>query len=345
MLCEHAPRASSKSGTEARLNLAVLRYIVTLAQERHFGRAAERCFVSQPALSVAVHKLEDELGVKLFERGEAEVAVTPIGSRIVEQAHRALEEVARVSDIASEGKDQLVGPLRLGVIHTVGAYLLPALIAVLRKSAPQMPLEIEENITATLETLLKNGTLDVIIIALPFDGPGIRVQVLYDEPFVVAVPADHRWARKSSVKTKELAKERVLLLDIGHCFSNQVVEACPELTTKGRDTRQGNSLETIRNMVASGLGITVLPCTANSAKYRSPLLKTIPFTTPAPSRRIALAWRKSFAREKAVAVLAEGIQALELPCLHMLRAPSEPLPAALGRQRNEMQAKARRRRI
>jgi len=306
------------------MNLAVLRYIVTLAQERHFGRAAERCFVSQPALSVAVHKLEDELGVKLFERGEAEVGVTPVGSRIVEQAHRVLEEVARVNDIARQGSAHRPAPARCDLHRRCVS--AASLIAMLRKKAPQMPLEIEENITATLEVLLKNGKLDVIVIALPFEGPGIRVRALYDEPFEVAVPAHHPWVRKRWVKTKELAKERVLLLDIGHCFSNQVMEACPELTTKGRDTRQGNSLETIRNMVASGLGITVLPCTANSAKYRSPLLKTIPFGAPAPSRRIALAWRKSFAREKAIDVLGQAIEALDLPCLQMLRAPGEPLP-------------------
>lgn len=300
------------------MNLNELRYIVAVAQELNFRRAAERCFVSQPALSLAIQKLEDELGVRLFERSKTEVAVTSIGKRIVEQAQHVLEEAARIKQIASQGKDQLVGPLRLGVIYTVGPYLLPELIPKLRKMAPQMPLEVEENTTGNLDTLLRNGKLDVIIIALPFGGPGIETRALYDEAFSVVVPIDHPWSKKKAVKPGDLVKERVLLLNTGHCFSNQVVEACPELTRQGGETQQGNSLETIRNMVASGLGITVLPCSANSEKYRSRLLKVVPFVEPAPARRVALAWRKSFGREKAVDALAAAIAAVKTPCLRML---------------------------
>lgn len=300
------------------MNLNELRYIVAVAQELNFRRAAERCFVSQPALSLAIQKLEDELGVRLFERSKTEVAVTSIGKRIVEQAQHVLEETARIKQIASQGKDQLVGPLRLGVIYTVGPYLLPELIPKLRKMAPQMPLEVEENTTGNLDTLLRNGKLDVIIIALPFGGPGIETRALYDEAFSVVVPIDHPWSKKKAVKSGDLVKERVLLLNTGHCFSNQVVEACPELTRQGGETQQGNSLETIRNMVASGLGITVLPCSANSEKYRSRLLKVVPFVEPAPARRVALAWRKSFGREKAVDALAAAIAAVKTPCLRML---------------------------
>jgi LysR family transcriptional regulator, hydrogen peroxide-inducible genes activator len=181
-----------------------------------------------------------------------------------------------------------------------------------------MPLEVEENTTANLDALLKNGRLDVIIIALPFDAPGIAICPLYDEPFSVVVPAAHTWARRARVKPLDLAKERVLLLDTGHCFSNQVTEACPELSARTGDVQQGNSLETIRNMVASGLGITVLPCSATGAKYRNPLPKVIPFAQPAPARRVALAWRKSFAREKAIEALADAIRSLKSPCLRML---------------------------
>ena len=300
------------------MNLNDLRYIVAVAQERNFRRAAERCFVSQPALSLAVQKLEDELGVALFERSRTEVSVTAIGARVVEQAQRALEEIGKIKEIARQGMDQLIGPLRLGVIYTVGPYLLPELIPVLHKKAPQMPLEVEENITANIDTLLRNGKLDVIVIALPFGAPGIATEPLYDEPFEIVVPAGHDWAGRTSIKSKELTRERVLLLNVGHCFSNQVVEACPELTTKGGDTQQGNSLETIRNMVASGLGITVLPCTANAAKYRSPLLKVVPFAAPAPARRIALAWRNSFSREKAIETLAAAVRSLRLPGVEMV---------------------------
>lgn len=300
------------------MNLNELRYLVAVAQERSFRRAAERCFISQPALSLAIQKLEDELGVPLLERSKTEVTVTPIGERVIEQAQRALEEIGRIKDIARQGNDQLVGPLSLGVIYTVGPYLLPALIPVLRRRAPAMPLAVEENLTENLDARLRNGKLDVVLIALPFDVPGIITRPLYDEAFEVVLPAEHPWASRSSIKPKELSKERVLLLNAGHCFSNQVAEACPELAARGGQIQQGNSLETIRNMVASGLGITVLPCSANMVKFRSPLLKAIPFATPLPSRRIALAWRRSFFRGEAVEALAQAIRSLNTRCLSML---------------------------
>ena len=170
-----------------------------------------------------------------------------------------------------------------------------------------MPLEVEENITANLESLLRNGKLDVIVIALPFGDASILTHALYDEPFEVVVNSEHRWAERRSIKAQELAGEKVLLLDSGHCYSNQVAEACPDLSRKGAEIQQGTSLETIRNMVASGLGITVLPASANSARYRSKLLSVIPFTRPAPARRIALAWRKSFARTQAIEALAHAV--------------------------------------
>jgi LysR family hydrogen peroxide-inducible transcriptional activator len=184
---------------------------------------------------------------------------------------------------------------------------LPDLIPALKKVAPHMALEVEENITANLDTLLRNGKMDVIIIALPFGDTSILTYPLYDEPFEVVVSNEHHWANRRSIRASELADEKVLLLDSGHCFSNQVAEACPDLRRKGTDTQHGTSLETIRNMVASGLGITVLPASANSVRYRSRLLKVIPFTKPMPSRRIALAWRKSFSRTKAIEALTQAI--------------------------------------
>lgn len=289
------------------MTLNELRYIVAVSQENNFRRAAERVFVSQPALSLAIQKLEEELGVQIFERSRTAVSMTPIGEMIVAQAQRALEEIAQIKEIASQGKDQLVGTLRIGVIYTVGPYLLPELIPVLKKIAPHMPLEMEENQTANLEIQLANGRLDVIIIALPFGGPGIATLPLYDEDFNVVVPLDHPWAKKKQIKTAELSTEKVLLLNSGHCFSNQVREACSELNSQLGEIQQGNSLETIRNMVASGLGITVLPVSANSEKYRSKLTREIPFAPPAPARRIALAWRKSFSRKQAIEVLAQAI--------------------------------------
>jgi len=295
------------------MNLNELRYAVAVAQMRNFRRAAEKCFVTQPALSLAIQKLEDELGVRLFERSRTEVTLTPIGARIVEQAQRVLEEAARVPEIAKQGRDQLSGALKLGVIFTVAPYLLPELIPVLHRKAPHMPLEVEENLTANLDMLLRNGRIDVAILALPFAVPGINILPLYDEPFTVVVPKEHAWSKRSAIRTEELANEKVLMLASGHCFSNQVLEACPELYHEGREVRQGNSLETIRNMVASGLGITVLPASAEAPRYRSPLLKVIPFKPPAPTRRIALAWRKSFGREKAIEALAEAIRATRIP--------------------------------
>ena len=301
------------------MTLNELRYIVAVAQERNFRRAAEISFISQPALSLAIQKLEEELGLKIFERGKNNITVTPVGTEIVGQAQRTLEEAERIREIARQGKDHLAGTLRLGIIYSVGPYLLPDLVPALKKLAPDMPLEIEENITANLDTLLRNGKLDVIIIALPFGDSGIVTRAVYDEPFEVVVDNGHRWANRHSIKAEELSAEKVLLLDSGHCFSNQVAEACPELNRKGADIQQGTSFETIRNMVASGLGITVLPASANSARYRNKLLKVIPFANPAPSRRIALAWRKSFARGQAVDVLAQAIAQAKVSGIKLLR--------------------------
>src|SRR3990167_6556204 len=295
------------------MTLNELRYIVAVARERNFRRAAERCFVTQPALSLAIQKLENELNIQLFERKKNDITLTAVGERVIEQATRVLDEVAKIKEMAQQGADQLVGSIRLGVIYTIGPYLLPELIPLLREKAPQMPLDVEETPTLHLEAQLRNAGVDAAIIALPFDVPGVATIGLYDEPFMVVVPAGHPWAKRKSIAAAELSGEKVLLLNSGHCFSNQVVEACPELSRKG-EVLQGNSLETIRNMVASGLGITVLPCSAASERYRSPLLRVIPFRAPVPSRRVALAWRKSFVRGSAITALAEAVKAIRSEC-------------------------------
>ena len=300
------------------MTLNELRFIVAVAQERNFRRAAEKSFISQPALSLAIQKLEEELGLKIFERGKSEITMTAIGNTIIEQAQRVLEEAERLREMAKQGSNQLAAPLRIGVIHSVAPYLLPDLIPALKAIAPELSLEIEENITANLEVLLRNGTLDVIVIALPFGDSGILAHALYDEAFEVVVNSKHAWAGLQSINAQDLAGEKVLLLDSGHCFSNQVAEACPDLNRKIVDTQKGTSLETIRNMVASGLGITVLPASANSPRYHSPLLKVIPFANPAPSRRIALAWRKSFARTQAIEVLIRAVAQTSITGIHHL---------------------------
>jgi LysR family hydrogen peroxide-inducible transcriptional activator len=293
------------------MTLNELRFVVALAKARNFRKAAEVCFVSQPALSLAVKKLEDELGVLLFERNRNDVTMTVIGELVVEQATRAIEEANRVKEIARQGNNQLVGALKLGVIYSIGPYLLPEIIPYLRQSAPEMPLIVEENLTINLETQLRNGVIDVAIIALPFDIPGIKTLPLYEEEFVVVVPITHDWAKRDSINPEELADEKILLLNSGHCFSNQVMQACPRLSRNG-EILQGNSLDTIRNMVASNLGLTVLPASATIERYQNPLIKVVPFTKPAPKRQIALAWRKSYGREKAVEEIAKSIRQLEI---------------------------------
>lgn len=294
------------------MTLNELKYIVAVARERNFHRAAEHCFVTQPALSLAIQKLENELGVLIFERKKNHLSLTIVGERIVEQAARVLDEADKVKQLARQGANPLVGTLRLGAIYTVAPYLLPELIPLLRQSVPEMPLELEENTTVNLEIQLRNGLLDAIIIALPFNAPGIETLPLYDETFVVAVPIDHAWAKKTSIHPQDLAFEKVLLLNNGHCFSNQVVEACPSLSRNGT-VLQGNSLETVRNMVASNLGITVLPMSATSERYHSPLLKMIPFAQPVPTRRIALAWRNSFSRVAAIESIAKTVKEIPSP--------------------------------
>jgi len=295
------------------MTLNELRYIVAVAQERSFGRAAAKCFVSQPALSVAIQKLEEELGAQLFERGKSEVSVTPVGERVVEQAQLVLEEAARIRELARAGRNQLVGAFKLGVIYTVAPYLLPDLIPTLRVRAPEMPLELEENLTEVLETELKSGRLDAAIIALPFAPPGVATVFLYEEPFQVVVPTGHKWTKRKSVHPDELVGEHAILLNVGHCFRDQVLDACPELNRQDVPTARTNSLETVRNMVASGLGVSVLPRDALTPKYHSSLVVPVPFARPAPSRRVALAYRKSFPRPQAIEALRAAIAEVRPP--------------------------------
>ena len=298
------------------MTLTELRYIVAVAREKHFGRAARACFVSQPTLSVGVKKLEEELGVVLFERHSGEVVLTPTGNMVVEQARRVLEEADRIKPLAQQGVDPLQGELRVGAIYTVGPYLFPHLVPKLRKIAPHMPLVIEENFTANLRERIKRSELDVIIVALPFTEAGVETWPLYEEPFSVVLPVDHRWAQRKSLRSSELTEENLLLLGKGHCFRDQVFEACPECVPGNtgealQNTIEGSSLETIRQMVASGLGITVLPATSLYGRSAE-LLVEVPFTGKAPTRTIALAWRRSFPRVAAVEALRQAIFECEL---------------------------------
>jgi len=282
------------------MTLTELRYIVTLAQEQHFGRAAERCFVSQPTLSIAVKKLEEELGVALFERSKSRVQATPLGEKIVAQANLVLEQTAAIKDIANAGKDQLSSPLHVGAIFTIGPYLLPHFIPELQKIASKMPLYVEEGYTATLRQKLRKGELDVIIVALPFTEADVVTQPLFDEPFVVLMPHDHPLAEKEAIHPDELDAENVLLLGEGHCFRDQVLATCPNLQSsmddphsRIRTAAEGSSLETLRHMVASGLGITILPMSAAvTANYSNNMLvhcakPSICAGSPTPNNRSA----------------------------------------------------------
>ena len=301
------------------MTLTELKYIVALAREKHFGRAAEACFVSQPTLSVAIRKLEDELGVQLFERGTAGIQTTPMGEQLIEQAQKVLDEASLLKDLARQGRDPLQGPLRVGVIYTIGPYLLPWLVPQMIQAYPNMPMLLHENYTVKLLETLRQGELDVLILAEPFDTQGLVIDPVYDEHFVVAVPRQHPWAKRRRIPSKELTQQTMLLLGTGHCFRDQVIEVCPELSRFSQATSgiqkafEGSSLETIRHMVASGVGITVLPQTACPRARDDGFLCYVPFEGVPPSRRVVLAWRKSFARPAAVQAIKHQLRILDLP--------------------------------
>jgi LysR family hydrogen peroxide-inducible transcriptional activator len=307
------------------MTLTELKYIVAVARARHFGHAAEACFVAQPTLSVAIKKLEDELGVTLFERGGSEVSVTPIGAQIVAQAERVLEQTAAIKELAKQNKDPLAGPLRLGVIYTIAPYLLPPLVKLMIDKVPQMPLVLQENFTTKLIEQLRQGELDAAIMALPLPEHGLMVQTLYDEPFIVAVPKHHPWASRKEIPAEDLKKETMLLLGNGHCFRDQVLEVCPEMArfSSGGNgmqrTFEGSSLETIRHMVASGIGLTVLPrASVKDMNDPNGMISFVPFAPPAPSRRVVIAWRKSFTRRAAIDAVCRAVAECDLPGVDML---------------------------
>ena len=307
------------------MTLTELRYIVAVARERHFGRAAEACFVSQPTLSVAVKKLEDELDVKLFERGSSEISVTPLGEEIVRQAQAVLEQAQAIKEIAKRGKDPLAGPLRLGVIYTIGPYLLPDLVRTAIAKVPQMPLMLQENFTVKLLEMLRAGELDCAILAEPFMESNLAIAPLYEEPFLVAVPASHPLAERERISAEELKRETMLLLGSGHCFRDHVLEVCPEFARFSSDAEgirksfEGSSLETIKHMVAAGMGVTVVP---RLSVPREPQqhLRFIPFEEPVPTRRVVLAWRRSFTRYEAIAALRNAIYDCPLEGVNRLSA-------------------------
>ena len=297
------------------MTLTELRYIVAVAKEKQFCKAAKACYVSQPTLSLGIKKLEDELGVLLFERKHQDLVITPIGQKIVAQAERALKEVNTIKELAQTNHDPLSESLKLGAIHTVGPYLFPDLLPVVKDRAPQLPLLVEENYTSELILKLKNGDIDAAVVSLPFDEPGIESEVLYEEPFVILVPSSHPLAMDDTISLKQLAKETVLLLGPQHCFRDQVITLCPECFNpkSGQEdihnTFEGSSLETIRFMVAGGVGVTIVPRMAACAdRYAQRLICIKHFSNMNPTRKVAIAWRKNFTRTEAIEVLAQCIR-------------------------------------
>jgi LysR family transcriptional regulator, hydrogen peroxide-inducible genes activator len=332
-----------------RMTLTELKYIVALAREKHFGHAAEACFVSQPTLSVSIKKLEEELDCKLFERSANEVTVTPLGEEIVRQAQSVLEQASQIKEIAKRGKDPLAGNLKLGVIYTIGPYLLPDLVRQVIARTPQMPLMLQENFTVKLLEMLRTGEIDCAILAEPFPDTGLATAQLYDEPFMIAVPSTHELASREAISAEELKAQTMLLLGNGHCFRDHVLEVCPEFArfsshAEGiRKSFEGSSLETIKHMVAAGMGVTVVPqlslpkealnmhlartqSAQSATKKRAPKInddalpyvRYIPFEGAAPTRRVVLAWRRSFTRYEAIAALRNAIYACELPGVQRL---------------------------
>jgi len=320
------------------MTLTELKYIVAVAREKHFGRAADACFVSQPTLSVAIKKLEEELDVKLFERSANEVAVTPLGEDIVRQAQGVLEQAAHIKEIAKRGKNPLAGPLKLGVIYTIAPYLLPELVRKVIQKSPEMPLMLQENFTVKLLEMLRTGEIDCAILAEPFPDAGLATAALYDEPFMAAVPSTHPLAALPSVTAQALKDETMLLLGNGHCFRDHVLEVCPEFARFSSNAAgmqksfEGSSLETIKHMVAAGMGVTLVPrLSVPKAELQLPTKRkkseenyvryldiVDAHGAAPPTRRVVLAWRRSFTRYEAIAALRNAVYACELPGLTRL---------------------------
>lgn len=299
------------------MTLTELKYCVELAKTKHFRKASENCYVSQPTLSVAIKKLEEELEVTLFERRKNEVLVTPIGEKIIEIAEQVLQQSKTIKELAKDEHSE-TSELKIGAIYTIGPYLFPHILKKFNKKAPFVRLTIEENFTNELARKLQSGELDVIVVAEPFNEPNIKKQTLYLEPFVAALPKNHLKNDQAKLNFDEIEDENVLLLGAGHCFRDQVLEAYPNLAHSSyqshslQKTLEGSSLETIRYMVASGAGITILPCSATQDKQDFLIYK--PLQDPVPTREVIMVWRKTFPRVKILEIIQELLQSIDLNC-------------------------------
>jgi LysR family transcriptional regulator, hydrogen peroxide-inducible genes activator len=294
----------------ADIKLKDLRYLVAVADARHFGRAAQRCFVSQPTLSAQLKKLEEYLGVQLVERQPKRVILTPAGEQIVARAQRILEASDEVVALARSHRDPLAGPLRVALLPTIGPYLLPHVVASVRKALPKLNLLLYELQTAPMLRQLHAGEIDLGILALPVELDGLSARELYQEPFMVAVPQAHRLAKRASIRLEELREEPLLLLEEGHCLRDQALEICTRAGVGASQDFRATSLETLRQMVATGAGITLLPQLASTGAYAAARGVAIrPIARPAPVRRIGAVWRKTSPRQSAIDAFCDLIAA------------------------------------
>jgi len=292
------------------MTLSELRFVVSVAQEKNFRRAAAKSFVSQPALSLAIKKIENELGVLIFERNRMGISLTTVGEKIVNQAQIVLEEADKIKAISVVEKNTQQVEVKIGLIYSIAPYLLPTIIPLVKNSSPEIILEAEEDITTNLVKKLEEGSIDAAIIALPFVIPGIETQPLYDEPFKVLIPTKHPWNNKQKINAKDLKNEKILLLDNTHCFSMQVREACPGISDKA-EVQAGTSLETIRNMVASNLGISILPQSATVNNYSNDLINILSFERPIPFRRVAMAFRRGSSKQPSLVKIIKSITSVK----------------------------------
>ena len=292
------------------MTLQELRYLIALADKGHFVRAAESCHVGQSTLSTQLKKLEDYLGVPLFERNKHRVMPTPVGGEIIKRARVALDVVDEIRELARGCHDPMNGPLRLGVIPTLGPYLVPYILPTIRELFPKLRLFLREDLTVNLLERLRHGALDALVLALPVPGEDLEMLGLFHEPFLVALPTGHALEKKRRISEKDLLDQSVLLLEEGHCMREQALAICGSTSSDEREEFKATSLETLRQMVAAGAGCTLLPALAampGVGSVKNGLVQIRPFVAPAPTRTIGIVWRHRYPREATVKQLVEVI--------------------------------------
>ena len=328
------------------MTLQELRYLVALADKGHFVRAAESCHVGQSTLSTQLKKLEASLNVTLFERSRHHLHATPVGERIIEQARIALAVIERIKEAARVGHEPMAGPLRLGVIPTLGPYLVPHFLPAIRKRFPDLSIYLREDLTEHLLERLRHGRLDALLLALPLRGDDIETLELFQETFVVALPSGHRLASRSHIEQTDLERENVLLLEEGHCMRHQALAICDQQPVNQREELKATSIETLRQMVAAGVGCTLLPHLAalpGAGSLHDNAVLIRPFAPPQPTRAIGLAWRRHFPRESTLRTLADLIrQSLPPSVGQALREPElQPAPQRKSNGPNRPSARPR----